>query len=65
MFGSEQGLRAKLYDACVLFDVSPRTPLRGYCLGPFDFARSEQFLCVPCERLPLLRLPPRLLARLH
>ncbi len=65
MFGGEPGLRAKLYEDCLLLDVSPRTPLRGYHFEPFDFARSEQFLCVPCERLSLLRLPPRLLARLH
>jgi FkbM family methyltransferase len=54
LFGNEAGLRTRLYDDCLLFEVANRRIPRGYRLRPFDFARSGQFLCVPRERVPLL-----------
>ena len=50
LFKDEAGLRAELYPDCVLLEVARRRPIRGYRLRRFDFATSEQFLCVPRER---------------
>jgi FkbM family methyltransferase len=61
LFGGEAGLRSKLYDDCLLFDVTRRAVPRGYRLQPFEYARSAQFLCLPRERSSLLaRLRGRL-----
>ena len=62
LFGGEAGLRAKLYDDCMLFDVVKRAVPRGYRLKPFDFARAEQFLCLPRERASQFALPRKLSA---
>ena len=50
LFKDEAGLRAELYPDCILLEVARRRPIRGYSLRRFDFATSEQFLCVPRER---------------
>lgn len=56
LFSDEAGLRAALYPDCVLLEVARRKPRRGYRLRRFDFATSEQFLCVPRERAVVLGL---------
>lgn len=54
LFGGEAGLRAVLYEDCLLFEVASRDLPRGYRLGSFSFNSSTQFLCLPRERAPLL-----------
>jgi FkbM family methyltransferase len=54
LFGDESGLRAALYDDCLLFEVAKRRLPRGYRLRPFTFDSSTQFLCLPQERAALL-----------
>jgi FkbM family methyltransferase len=54
LFGDESGLRAALYEDCLLFEVATRRLPRGYRLRPFAFDNSPQFLCLPRERAPLL-----------
>jgi FkbM family methyltransferase len=56
LFGDEAGLRAALYPDCVLLEVARRKPIRGYRLRRFDFATSDQFLCIPRERAAELGL---------
>jgi FkbM family methyltransferase len=55
LFGDEAGLRELLYPDCRLIGVRRRMLPRGYRLQPFDFARDEQVLCLPAEKLGLLR----------
>jgi FkbM family methyltransferase len=61
LFGGEKGLRAVLYDDCVLLAVAKRAFSRDYRLERLDFDRSDQFLCVPRERAAELQLPRRLI----
>jgi hypothetical protein len=53
--GGEEGLRDKLYPYCLLSEVTGGRNPRGYRLRCFDYAHSEQFLCLPAGRASLLR----------